>query len=226
MASTTMKIISIVITADSICPFCYLGFTKIHRAIATVKDRQLPLEFNLRLVPYQLDPTLPTDRPISKRERFAAKFGAARFDQMEKMMSERFKQEGLSITYDGTVRQTTLSQRLIAQAYAVGGAETQMKTVEGIYRKYFSEGKDIGDVAVLVPVSVENGVFEGEETAKAWLEGTEGMEEYNAGVLAAQKAGISGVPFFRINDKWGVSGAQDPEVFVKIFERIADGEIV
>jgi predicted DsbA family dithiol-disulfide isomerase len=116
---------------------------------------------------------------------------------MEKMMAERFKQEGLSITYDGTVRQTTLSQRLIAQAYAVGGEEMQMKTVEAIYRKYFSEGKDIGDVAVLVPISVENGVFEGEEAAKAWLEGTQGMEEYNSGVLAAQKAGISGVPFFR-----------------------------
>jgi predicted DsbA family dithiol-disulfide isomerase len=144
-----------------------------------------------------LDPTLPTDRPLSKRERFAAKFGAARFDQMEKMMAERFKQEGLSLTYDGTVRQTTLSQRLIAQAYAVGGEEMQMKTVEAIYRKYFSEGKDIGDVAVLVPVSVENGVFEAEEAARAWLEGTQGIEEYNAGVLAAQKAGISGVPFFR-----------------------------
>jgi len=112
-------------------------------------------------------------------------------------MEGRFAEEGLSITYDGTVRQTTLSHRLIAHAYEVGGEEMQMKTVEGIYKKYFSEGKDIGDAAVLVPVAVENGVFDEEEAAKTWLEGTEGMKEYSAGILTAQKAGISGVPFFR-----------------------------
>ncbi|KIM21933.1 hypothetical protein M408DRAFT_333185 [Serendipita vermifera MAFF 305830] len=225
MAAAVIKPINIVITADSICPFCYLGFTKIHKAIATAKARQLPLQFNLRFAPYQLDPTLPSDKAVSKRERYAAKFGAARFDQMEKMMAQRFADEGLSITYDGTVRQTTLSHRLIARAYEVGGEAMQMKTVEGIYRKYFSEGKDIGDVEVLVPVAVERGVFGTEEEAREWLKGSEGMKEYDAGVLAAQKAGISGVPFFRINDKWGISGAQDPELFVKVFERISNGDI-
>lgn len=112
-------------------------------------------------------------------------------------MGQKFTEEGLTITYDGTVRQTTLSHRLIAKAYSVGGEEMQMKVVEGIYKRYFSEGKDIGDVGVLVPVAVEHGVFQEEEEAKVWLEGNEGMKDYEAGILAAQRAGIQGVPFFR-----------------------------
>jgi len=141
-------------------------------------------------------------------------------------MAGRFAEEGLSITYDGTVRQTTLSHRLIGQAYNVGGETMQMKVVEGIYRQYFSVGKDIGDVQVLAPIGVEFGVFKDLQESKEWLEGSEGLAEYEAGIKAAQKAGISGVPFFRINDKWGVSGAQDPELFVKVFERISNGEMV
>jgi predicted DsbA family dithiol-disulfide isomerase len=58
-----------------------------------------------------------------------------------------------------------------------------MKTVEGIYHKYFSEGKDIRDVAVLASVAMENGVFDRQDPAKAWLGGNEEMEEYNAAVL-------------------------------------------
>jgi len=154
------------------------------------------LEEPERTLPPQLDPSLPIDHPISKRERYVAKFGAARLGQMEKTMAERFKEEGLSITYDGTIRQTTLSHRLIAKAYAVGGEEVQMKVVEAIYHQYFSLGKDIGDVAVLTPVAVENGMFPGEDEAKAWLEGNDGTREYNEGVAAAEKAGIRGVPYF------------------------------
>ncbi|KAG8806123.1 hypothetical protein FRC17_005163 [Serendipita sp. 399] len=144
---------------------------------------------------------------------------------MESMMRQRFADEGLTITYDGSVRQTTLSHRLFAKAYAVGGQEMQLRTIERVYRTYFSEGKDIGDVEVLVPVAVESGVFEDGEEARKWLEGEEGVEEYRKGIMQAQTAGIRGVPHFTINGKWAVSGAQDTDLFVKIFERIADGEL-
>jgi len=78
---------------------------------------------------------------------------------MEKMMAQRFAAEGLSISYDGTVRQTTLSQRLIAKAYEVGGEQLQQATVAAIYKTYFSEGKDIGGVEVMAPLAVDAGVF-------------------------------------------------------------------
>lgn len=131
-------------------------------------------------------------------------------------MAQRFAAEGLSISYDGTVRQTTLSQRLIAKAYEVGGEQLQQATIAAIYKKYFSEGKDIGDVEVMAPLVVDLGVFKDLEEATTWLNGSEGMEEYQKGIEKARGEGIQGVPFFRINDKWGISGAQEPETFVQV----------
>jgi predicted DsbA family dithiol-disulfide isomerase len=163
-------------------------------------------------MPLQLDPTLPTDKPVTKRERYSEKFGASKLKDMETMMKQRFASEGLEITYDGVVRQTTLSHRLIAKAWDVGkqsateksdqeaekAAEAmQLRTIEKIYQAYFSDAKDIGDPAVLAPIAAETGVFKDKETAKAWLEGTEGMDKYREGVLSAQMMGIRGVPFFR-----------------------------
>ncbi|PVF95432.1 hypothetical protein CPB86DRAFT_593143 [Serendipita vermifera] len=218
------KAVNIVVTADSICPFCYLGFSKVRKAIDVTQAKGLPLDITLRFAPYQLDPTLPTDKPINKRERYKEKFGADRINDMETMMKQRFASEGLDISYDGVLRQTTLSHRLIAKAWDAGkrnatgksdqevtkAAEAmQLTTIERIYHAYFKVG-----------------VFEDVETAKSWLEGTEGLDEYKAGVLAAQRMGIRGVPFFRINEKWGISGAQDSELFVKVFQQIANGELV
>lgn len=235
------KAVNIVVTADSICPFCYMGFSKVRKAIDVTQAKGLPLDITLRFAPYQLDPTLPTDKPINKRERYKEKFGADRINDMEAMMKQRFASEGLDISYDGVLRQTTLSHRLIAKAWDAGkrnatgksdqevtkAAEAmQLTTIERIYRAYFGETKDIGDPAVLALIAAEVGVFEDVETAKIWLEGTEGLDEYKAGVLAAQRMGIRGVPFFRINEKWGISGAQDSELFVKVFQQIANGELV
>lgn len=131
-------------------------------------------------------------------------------------MAQRFAEEGLTISYDGTVRQTTLSHRLIAKAFQIGGEQLQQTTVAAIYKKYFSEGKDIGDVEVMAPLAFEVGVFKDLDEAKTWLSGSEGMEEYEQGIEKARRARIQGVPYFKINDKWGISGAQDPETFLQV----------
>ncbi|CAG7846854.1 SubName: Full=Uncharacterized protein {ECO:0000313/EMBL:CCA74670.1} [Serendipita indica DSM 11827] len=224
--SLARKAVNVVVTADSICPFCYLGYTKLNKAVATAKSKNLPLDITVRFVPYQLDPSLPTTYAVSKRDHYQNKFGAARFAQMEPFMQSRFASEGLSITYEGMLRQTTLSHRLIAKAFHVGGESLQQRVIEEVYKTYFSQGKDIGDVAVLAPIAAQTGVFKDEEQAKAWLEGSEGVEEYERGILEAQNSGISGVPFFKINDKWAISGAQDTELFVSVFERIASGKLI
>jgi predicted DsbA family dithiol-disulfide isomerase len=152
------------------------------------------------------------DKSVSKRQRLSEKFGASRLKDMDTMMKQKFASEGLEFTQDGVMRQTILSQRLIAKAWDVGKQSAtgksdeeaektaeamQLRTIEKIYQAYFSDAKDIGDPAVLAPIATETGVFKDIETAKAWLEGTEGMEEYKEGVLAAQMMGIRGVPFFR-----------------------------
>ncbi|KAJ7028667.1 hypothetical protein C8F04DRAFT_50575 [Mycena alexandri] len=85
MASTqALKPLSVHIISDSICPFCYLGYKQITRAIESAKKEGLPLAFSLRFKPFLLDPTLPMDTPVNKRDRYVKKFGAARVDGMER----------------------------------------------------------------------------------------------------------------------------------------------
>lgn len=156
-------------------------------------------------------------------------------------MTERFAAEGLTFSEDSIVRQTTLSHRLIEKAFKVGGEQLQQTTVATIYKTYFSQGTDIGDIEILAPLAIEVGVFKDLDEAKTWLSGSEGLGEYEQGIEKAKRARIRGVPFFKINDKWEISGAQDTEKFLQVslghihngalliqlqvFERIASGEL-
>jgi len=85
-----------------------------------------------------------------------------------------------------------------------------------LFRCYFQDGKDIGDIDNLVAVAVEAGLDE-IETA-AYLASDEGMEETVAETQEAHRLGISGVPCFIFDGKYAVSGAQGPEVFSQVFD--------
>ena len=145
----------------------------------------------------QLDPTL-TDSPVTKLERMSQKFGPDRFKQIEGMMKQRFIDTGLpEPTSDVMIRQTTGSHRLIWKAEEVGGPELQNKVVGALYKKHFIDGKDVGDVdGYLSDVAVENGLFKTRAEAVEWLNGEEGLPEYQAGIKKAQRMSISGVPFW------------------------------
>lgn len=128
------------------------------------------------------------------------KFGSDRFKQIEVMMKQRFVDTGLpEPTSDMMVRQTTGSHRLIWKAGEVdgGGPELQNKVVGALYKKHFIEGRDVGDVqGYLSDVAVENGLFETRAEAVEWLNGEEGLPEYQEAIKKAQRMRISGVPFW------------------------------
>jgi predicted DsbA family dithiol-disulfide isomerase len=126
------------------------------------------------------------------------KFGPDRFQQIEVMMKQRFIDAGLpEPTSDVIIRQTTGSHRLIWKAGEVGGSELQNDLVGALYRKHFIDGQDVGDIeGYLSDAAVENGLFKTKAEAVEWLNGEEGLPEYQAAVKKAQRMGISGVPFW------------------------------
>jgi predicted DsbA family dithiol-disulfide isomerase len=93
--------LSITVTSDSICPFCYIGLRKLQGALAASPVTSGPnatLKPNIRFVPFQLDPTLPEDRAVNKRDRYIQKFGGVqRVAQMEDMMKARGREEGINL---------------------------------------------------------------------------------------------------------------------------------
>jgi predicted DsbA family dithiol-disulfide isomerase len=93
--------LSITVTSDSICPFCYLGLRKLQGALASspvTSGAKATLKPEIRFVPFQLDPTLPEDKGINKRELYVKKFGGPqRVAAMEEMMKARGREEGINL---------------------------------------------------------------------------------------------------------------------------------
>ncbi|KAJ7507155.1 thioredoxin-like protein [Mycena galericulata] len=219
-----LKPLSLHIISDSICPFCYLGYKQITLAMEAAKKENLPLDFKLRFKPFLLDPSLPTAQPLNKRERYASKFGASRFDAMERQMIARGKEVGIQFSYGGSVRQTTDSHRLIEKAYQVGGEATQRAVVEAVFAGYFEHEQDVGSHDFLAQCATGAGVFATKEEALAFLGSSELKDNVGKDIAEAMQMGVEGVPFVILANKYAVSGAQGKDTFLGIFRKIASGE--
>jgi predicted DsbA family dithiol-disulfide isomerase len=157
------------------------------------------------------------------RDRYAEKFGG-RADTIIAAMHERGKAWGIDFSYGGSIRNTYTSHRLVEKARKVGGQEMQLKLIELLFAGYFEHEEDIGDVDWLAEQAVEAGVFEDEKAALEFLESNELKDETCSEIRKASALGITGVPFTVINNKYAVSGAQEPAAFTEIFKKIACGE--
>ncbi|KAL9933515.1 hypothetical protein V8E36_007691 [Tilletia maclaganii] len=245
--------LSIEVVSDNICPFCFIGLRKLQRALAASpyvlgsqsRSAQPNPTFRpeIRFKPFQLDPTLPSDAALDKREHYHRKFGKARFEQMEPMMQMRGREVGINFAYDGKLRNTTKSHRLMEKAYETGGWEQQLKLINGLFPAYFEKSQDIGDETLLADLALSAGIFTSTAQALQFLNSDELLSEVQRGYREAQEKNISGVPHFSItalrpNETAGtsagesnpsfrpflrsqVSGAQDPETFVTLIETMA-----
>jgi len=216
--------IKIDVTSDTICPFCFIGKRNLDKAISIAKEKGLNLGYNIQYHPFLLDPTLKPDSARDKRLHYEKKFGKDRFVLMEKMMKERGKKCGIDFSYDGKISQTTDSHRLIAYAYEKGGEEMQLDLIEKLFNGYFEREQDVGNADFLAEQAVGAKLFPTAEDAKAWLATDEKKAEVASEIRDAQMKGITGVPFFVLNNKYAISGAEDPELFVEVFTRLAGTE--
>ncbi|CAK5263288.1 unnamed protein product [Mycena citricolor] len=221
MASVALKPLTLQIISDSICPFCYLGYRQITLAMEAAKKEALPVDFKLRFKPFLLDPSLPTDKPLNKRTLYYGKFGKENFERMEKQMIARGKDVGINYSYDGDVRQTTESHRLIEKAFLVGGEQKQRAVVEALFAGYFENARDVGDHGFLVNCAVNAGVFGNADEALAFFKSAELKDVVTKDIGEAQKMGVQGVPFVVLNNKYAVSGAQGQDAFLSVFRKLA-----
>ncbi|KAK4058042.1 hypothetical protein OIO90_000781 [Microbotryomycetes sp. JL221] len=227
MATTTQHRIpvSIEITSDSICPFCYIGYNRVTEAIRRAQSKGSPLDFSIKMAPFELDPTLPPSPGLNKREMYIKKFGGPeRIEAMEKAMAERGKGCGINFSYGGQVSNTRDSHRLIEKARQLKGERGQRQFVERTFKTYFEEEGDPGSHELLARDAESVGIMSKDETL-AFLKSDELKKEVDAGIKQAQMRGISGVPFFILNDKLAISGAQETETFEKVFDQIASGDL-
>jgi predicted DsbA family dithiol-disulfide isomerase len=204
------------VVSDTICPWCFIGKRRLERALAQRPGIQVEIGWR----PFQLNPDMPREG-MNRAEYLTRKFGGeARARQIYRAVQEAGRQEGIAFAFERIARtpSSLASHRLIRWA---GSAGRQDQVVELLFRRYFLEGGDIGNPDVLTEVARQAGM-DAERIAKL-LAGDADEEIVRQEDRLARELGINGVPCFVIERKYAVSGAQDPAVFLQVFDLAARG---
>ncbi|ALA58364.1 putative thiol oxidoreductase, DsbA family, FrnE subfamily [Nitrospira moscoviensis] len=203
--------------SDLICPWCYIGKRRLSQALAQLGP---DMETEVHWRPFQLNPAMPREG-MDRQAYRTAKFGSwARSQALDAQVARAGVEVGIQFDFDRMARtpNTSLAHRLV-----VLGRQEKVEdaVVERLFRAYFTEGYDIGNADVLVAMAVKSGI-DG-ETARRYLDSDEAVRELQAEEARARNLGITGVPFFVLNDVHAMSGAQPAEVLAagirKVLER-------
>jgi len=205
--------VTIDIYSDIVCPWCYVGKRRLERALA-----QLNGGAHARITwrPFQLNPTMPSDG-MDRTAYLKAKFGSSEtFGRMEEQLLAAGVEERIPFAFEKIQRtpNTFVAHRLVWYAEQQGKQDTM---VEALFRGYFLEGKNIGDVTTLTHVAAEAGLDRTE--TEEFLESEKGVVEVKAEEAVGRRLGIRGVPYFVINGAVAISGAQPPDIFVSAIQQ-------
>lgn len=194
------------VISDVVCPWCFVGKRRLARALDLMPE--VAADVNWR--PFRLDPTIPPEG-IERDAYLTKKFGPDGAREMHGQIAAIGEEEGIVFRFDRIARSpnTVDAHRLILWA---GREAQQQDVVEALFTAYFSEGRDIGDPAVLADIAAETGMPEG--TGER-LAGDDDRAETVAEVENAYRIGVSGVPAFIIDQRIAVMGAYPPEAIVQ-----------
>lgn len=202
------------IVSDTVCPWCFIGKRKLEKALAERPDLDVEISWH----PFQLHPDMPREG-ADRREFTAMKFGSK---DRAKAIYDNIRAAGETVDipfqFEKIERSpnTLDSHRLIRWSWSAG---CQDALVEILFRRFFIDGEDIGSRDVLIAAAAEAGMDT--EIVADLLEKEADSKEVSAEDLHAREIGISGVPVFILDNKYALSGAQDPAAFLAAFEKIA-----
>ena len=199
------------IWSDVVCPWCYLGKRRFEHALALFDHRD---EIHVTHRSFQLDPSRPRHQTTNRREMLKSKYQLS--DQQVRDMDVRMEHladvEGLEYHLsDAGLTGNTLDAHQLVQLGKARGIQDSM--IERLYRAYLTEQRSVFDRDSLVALAGEAGLDQAE--ARDVLERDAYVEAVTADVLEARSLGVSGVPFFVLGGRYGVSGAQATDVFTK-----------
>jgi predicted DsbA family dithiol-disulfide isomerase len=199
------------IVADFVCPWCFIGQRRLARAMAM--RPKLTVQRTWR--PFQLNPDLPLEG-LPRELYLQLKFGGLRSaERIHAALATAGAREGIEFAFDRIRRtpNTLNAHRLVRLAAASGRADA---VADALFREYFAAGLDIGDLDALAGIAAGAGLDE--RAARAHLAGGSGTLEVLAEEHRARRIGIDAVPCFIIDGDYALAGAQDPEMFLPLFD--------
>ena len=194
------------IWSDVVCPWCYIGKRRLERALGEFEHAG---EVEIAWRSFQLNPDTPPGTAVPTRDYLAQRFGP-QATAMTGRVAELGRDEGLDFDFDAALTVNTLdAHRLLHLAADLGVGDAAK---ERLLRAHFTEGADLSDPDTLVRLLGEVGVDP--DRVRAVLAGDEYANAVRDDIEQARLLGATGVPFFVIDRKYGISGAQPAEAFL------------
>ena len=193
--------------SDVMCPFCYLGTTHLSHA---AHRTEIPVD--VRFHAFQLMPELPHDAAVNLLDLLQKERGIPRRQAaaMNASVAAQGAEAGLAFDLDAARATNTYRAHRLINLAKIEGLQPEM--ARRLFKAYFLEGADIGDVDVLADLAEQVGI-DRRTAGEALGDGTHDDDDVEADLELARRIGIRGVPFFVIDGTTTVTGAQPVEVF-------------
>lgn len=197
------------------CPFCYIGKRNYEAAL---KQFENSMRIELVWKSFQLDPSISPEAAQGNVYTYLANRKGMSYEQvvtMHEQVTAMARNAGLNYDFDHAVVANSLNAHRIIQMAKLKGLGDEAE--EHFFAAYFTKGADLGDQAVLLAIGKDIGLSE-EEVLQALNDG-QYAQLVQDDLAEAQQIGVTGVPFFVIDRKYAISGAQPPEVFLQTLEQ-------
>ncbi|WP_315096903.1 DsbA family oxidoreductase [uncultured Cellulomonas sp.] len=212
----TVRTLQVEVWSDIACPWCYIGKRRFATALADFPHRQ---HVQVTWRSYELSPRTPVGPGRPEIDMLAALKGIphSQVKQMFAQVTAVAAGEGLAYDFDRALAVNTFAaHRLVHVARTTGGPELAERVLETLFSAHFEHGADLGDEGTLVDLVSSAGLDAA--TARAALAGDDGAEAVRADEDEARALGVTGVPFFVVDRRVAVSGAQPADVFTQLLE--------
>ena len=212
-----MTSVNVDIVSDVMCPWCYISKRKLEDALGSLPEN---VEVDIRWRPYQLDPTLPKegkDRQLYLSEKFG---GSEQAREIYSRIVDAGNEANIPFAFDSiAVSPNTLDAHRVIRWAASEAPGVQDRLVEILFRMFFTEGRNIGDNAVLLEAAEEAGMDRA--ITESLLTGDADRAEVEQEIEVARKMGVTGVPCFILENKYAVMGAQPADVLANAIREVA-----
>lgn len=198
------------IWSDIMCPFCYIGKRRLEAALAKFENKE---HVEIIWKSYMLNPTMKTDTNKNINQ-YLAEIKGWSLEQAKEMnahVTNMAKEVGLNYDFDKAIVANSLKAHCLIQLAKTKNKGNEIE--EHLFKAYFTEGKNVDDEKTLVELGKEIGLEESE--VRLALRDLNYLSEVDKDIREAQQIGVRGVPFFVIDRKYGISGAQPESVFTE-----------
>jgi predicted DsbA family dithiol-disulfide isomerase len=207
-------IVQVQIWSDIVCPWCYLGKRHFERALTGFAHRD---DVEVVYRSFELDPSAARDVTTPTIELLADRYGMTgrQAEDAQRQMEQRAARDGLTFRMDGLRSGNTRDAHRLLQFAAQ--RDRQAELVERLHRAYFTEQASVFEHASLTELAIEVGLDRDEVCAV--LAGDAYGDAVDADQAMARSLGATGVPFFVIDRRYGISGAQPAQTIAEVLDR-------